>query len=182
MNKRILLSSPTMHGDELGYVNEAFERNWIAPLGFNCDAFETEMGEYLSGEEKIYGLSLCSGTAGLHLAVKLAGVKRGDIVLCSDMTFSASANPIVYEGGVPVRDFPIKFRIKMNNLIVETEEWRKVEDLKLSELLLLPASEHAFTLEWNWAFEGGNDENDTLIGADGGKISLVLHISAQIKG
>ena len=102
MNKRILLSSPTMHGDELGYVNEAFERNWIAPLGFNCDAFETEMGEYLSGEEKIYGLSLCSGTAGLHLAVKLAGVKRGDIVLCSDMTFSASANPIVYEGGVPV--------------------------------------------------------------------------------
>ena len=45
MNKRILLSSPTMHGDELGYVNEAFERNWIAPLGFNCDAFETEMGE-----------------------------------------------------------------------------------------------------------------------------------------
>ena len=48
MNKRILLSSPTMHGDELGYVNEAFERNWIAPLGFNCDAFETEMGEYLT--------------------------------------------------------------------------------------------------------------------------------------
>lgn len=87
-----------------------------------------------------------------------------------------------YEGGVTVSDFPIKFRIKMNNLIVETEEWRKVEDLKLSELLLLPASEHAFTLEWNWAFEGGNDENDTLIGADGGKISLVLHISAQIKG
>lgn len=102
MNKRILLSSPTMHGDELGYVNEAFERNWIAPLGFNCDAFETEMADYLSGGEKLCGLSLCSGTAGLHLAVKLAGVKRGDIVLCSDMTFSATVNPVVYEGGVPV--------------------------------------------------------------------------------
>ena len=106
MEKRILLSTPTMHGDEMGFVKEAFDRNWVAPLGFNCDAFETEMCEYLakgrSAEEMQHALSLVSGTAGLHLAVKLAGIKRGDIVLCSDMTFAASVNPIVYEGGIPV--------------------------------------------------------------------------------
>lgn len=92
-----------MHGEELKYVNEAFERNWIAPLGFNCDAFEEELAEYLkSDSQKLYGLSLCSGTAALHLAVKLAGVKRGDTVICSDMTFSATVNPVSYEGGVQV--------------------------------------------------------------------------------
>lgn len=102
-SKRILLSSPTMHGEELKYVNEAFERNWIAPLGFNCDAFEEELAEYLKADsQKLYGLSLCSGTAALHLAVKLAGVKRGDTVICSDMTFSATVNPVSYEGGVQV--------------------------------------------------------------------------------
>ncbi|MBO5269195.1 MAG: DegT/DnrJ/EryC1/StrS family aminotransferase [Clostridia bacterium] len=103
--KRILLATPTMHGDEMGFVKEAFDRNWVAPLGFNCDAFESEMCEYLRTERDasaMHALSLVSGTAGLHLAVKLAGVKRGDIVLCSDMTFAASVNPVVYEGGVPV--------------------------------------------------------------------------------
>lgn len=103
MNKRIPLSTPTMHGEEIAFVNEAFERNWIAPLGFNCDSFEQELCEYLADNGKeLHGLSLSSGTAALHLAVKLAGVKRGDIVLCSDMTFSATVNPISYEGGVQV--------------------------------------------------------------------------------
>lgn len=104
MKKRILLSTPTMHGDEMVYVKEAFDKNWIAPLGFNCDNFELEMDEYLSqGLDKTYcTLSLCSGTAALHLAVKLADIKRGDIVLCSDMTFAATVNPISYEGGVQV--------------------------------------------------------------------------------
>lgn len=103
-NKRILLSTPTMHGEEMGYVKEAFDRNWIAPLGFNCDCFETEMTEYLSQDlkDKYHTLALSSGTAALHLAYKLAGVKRGDIVLCSDMTFAATVNPISYEGGVQV--------------------------------------------------------------------------------
>ena len=103
-NKRILLSTPTMHGEEMGYVKEAFDRNWIAPLGFNCDCFETEMTEYLSQglKDKYHTLALSSGTAALHLAYKLAGVKRGDIVLCSDMTFAATVNPISYEGGVQV--------------------------------------------------------------------------------
>ena len=104
MEKKILLSSPTMHGDEMKYIQEAFEKNWIAPLGFNCDNFEKEMTEYLSKglNQKYSTMALSSGTAALHLAVKLAGVKRGDIVLCSDMTFAATVNPISYEGGVQV--------------------------------------------------------------------------------
>lgn len=101
--KRILLSSPTMHGEELGYIQEAFDKNWIAPLGFNCDGFEAELCAYLGKNEgSYYGLSLNSGTSALHLATKLAGVKRGDVVLCSDMTFAATVNPISYEGGVQV--------------------------------------------------------------------------------
>ena len=102
-NDRILLSSPTMHGEELRFVNEAFERNWIAPLGFNCDGLEAELEAYLTAQAGgIRALALSSGTAALHLAVKLAGVKRGDVVLCSDMTFAATVNPVCYEGGMPV--------------------------------------------------------------------------------
>lgn len=86
-----------MHSEELGFVQEAFDKNWIAPLGFNCDNFETELCAYLGREQ--HGLSLCSGTAALHLAVKLAGVQRGDTVFCSDMTFAATVNPVSYEGG-----------------------------------------------------------------------------------
>jgi dTDP-4-amino-4,6-dideoxygalactose transaminase len=100
MDNRIPLATPTMHEEEMGFVREAFEKNWIAPLGFNCDSFEAEMSRYLGAEQ--HALSLCSGTAALHLAVKLAGVKRGDIVLCSDMTFAATVNPVSYEGGVQV--------------------------------------------------------------------------------
>ncbi|MBO5374389.1 MAG: aminotransferase class I/II-fold pyridoxal phosphate-dependent enzyme [Clostridia bacterium] len=104
MKKRILLSSPTMHGEEMEYVKEAFDKNWIAPLGFNCDNFEKEMDSYLCQniKEKFYTLALCSGTSALHLAVKLAGVQRGDVVLCSDMTFAATVNPVSYEGGIQV--------------------------------------------------------------------------------
>lgn len=97
---RILLSTPTMHAEELGFINEAFEKNWVAPLGFNCDGFENEMNAYLNGGS--HCLCLNSGTAALHLAVKLAGVKKGDVVLCSDMTFAATVNPVSYEGGVQV--------------------------------------------------------------------------------
>ena len=93
-----------MHTEEIEFVHEAFEKNWIAPLGFNCDGFESEMSAYLSrGTDTEYKtISLCSGTAALHLAVKLAGVKKGDIVLCSDMTFAATVNPVTYEGGIQV--------------------------------------------------------------------------------
>lgn len=105
MKKRILLASPTMHGDEMKYITEAFERNWVAPLGFNCDGFEREMKEYLcdhSCTEACHTLALSSCTAVLHMAVKLAGIKSGDVVLCSDMTFVASVNPVCYEGATPV--------------------------------------------------------------------------------
>lgn len=100
--KRIPLATPTMHEEEMGYIREAFERNWIAPLGFNCDGFEQEMTVYLGGDEPMHALALASGTAALHLALKLAGVKAGDVVLCSDMTFVATVNPILYEGALPV--------------------------------------------------------------------------------
>lgn len=93
-----------MHSEELGFIQEAFDRNWIAPLGFNCDNFEKEIADYLgSGNvEKYHTLALVSGTSALHLAVKLAGVKAGDVVLCSDMTFSATVNPVSYEGAQQV--------------------------------------------------------------------------------
>lgn len=104
LEKRIPLATPTMHGNEIEYVNEAFEKNWIAPLGFNCDNFEIEMGEYLNKglDTKYHSLALSSGTAALHLATKLAGLKRGDTVFCTDMTFAATVNPVSYEGGKQV--------------------------------------------------------------------------------
>ena len=102
MQKRIPLATPTMHGEELTFIQEAFDRNWIAPLGFNCDGFEREMCRYLEESGTNHALAVVSGTAALHLAVKLAGVKPGDVVLCSDMTFAATVNPVTYEGGVPV--------------------------------------------------------------------------------
>lgn len=102
--KRIALSTPTMHGEEMQYINEAFEKNWIAPLGFNCDGFENEMSNYLKDDNigELHTLALSSGTAALHLAIKLAGVKAGDVVLCSDTTFAATVNPVSYEGAKQV--------------------------------------------------------------------------------
>ena len=93
-----------MHGEEMQFVKEAFDRNWVAPLGFNCDGFEAETAAYLAakGGGEQHTVALASGTGSLHLAVKLAGIKPGDVVLCSDMTFSATVNPITYEGGVQV--------------------------------------------------------------------------------
>lgn len=99
MNQRIYLASPYMSGDEMPFIQEAFATNWIAPLGKNVDAFEKELTSYLGIK---CGTALSSGTAAIHLAVKLAGVQRGDVVFCSDLTFSATVNPVVYEGGVPV--------------------------------------------------------------------------------
>lgn len=99
MNKKINLSSPTMHGDEQIYIKEAFDTNWIAPLGANVNGLEKSLSDYLG----IGGaVALSAGTAALHLAVKCAGVKQNDVVLCSDMTFSATVNPVSYEGGKQV--------------------------------------------------------------------------------
>lgn len=97
--KRVLLSSPTMHDEEREYIKEAFDTNWIAPLGKNVDEFENEICDYTGTKS---ALALSAGTAALHLAVKLAGVQRGDKVFCSDMTFAATVNPVSYEGGEQV--------------------------------------------------------------------------------
>ena len=99
MDKRIFLSSPTMHGEEQVFIKEAFDTNWVAPLGKNVDEFENEMAKYLGATS---GAALSAGTAALHLAVKLAGVKPGDVVFCSDLTFSATVNPVSYEGAKQV--------------------------------------------------------------------------------
>ena len=97
--KKVYLSSPTMHGEELRYMQEAYDTNWMSTVGANIDAIEQKIADYIGVNHTV---ALSSGTAALHLAVKLAGIKPGDEVLCSDMTFSATVNPIVYEGGAPV--------------------------------------------------------------------------------
>ena len=97
--KRIYLSSPTMHGEEQKYVQEAFDTNWVAPLGPNVNAFEKEMAEYTDCG---YAAALSAGTAAVHLSLKLLGIGQGDIVFVSDLTFSATCNPIVYEYATPV--------------------------------------------------------------------------------
>lgn len=97
--KRIYLSSPTMHGDEQRFVAEAFDTNWVAPLGPNVNNFEAEMAAYTKCG---YAAALSAGTAAIHLGLKLLGVGQGDIVFVSSLTFSASCNPIIYENAKPV--------------------------------------------------------------------------------
>lgn len=97
--KKVWLSSPTMHGEEIKYVTEAYDTNWMSTVGTNINEVERMACEKVGCK---YAVALSSGTSALHLAVKLTGVKQGDKVFCSDMTFAATVNPIVYEGGVPV--------------------------------------------------------------------------------
>lgn len=97
--KKIWLSTPTMHGEEIKYINEAYETNWMSTVGENINQVEKQVCKKVGCK---YAVALSAGTAALHLAVKLAGVKPGDKVFCSDMTFGATVNPVVYEGGVPV--------------------------------------------------------------------------------
>lgn len=97
--QKIWLSSPTMHGEEQAFVKEAFDTNWVSTVGKNIDELERGICEYTGAK---YAVGLSAGTAALHLAVKLAGVQPGDKVFCSDMTFAATLNPVVYEGGEPV--------------------------------------------------------------------------------
>ncbi|WP_282123428.1 DegT/DnrJ/EryC1/StrS family aminotransferase [Algibacter mikhailovii] len=97
---KIYLSSPHMGGSEQKYVSEAFQTNWIAPLGPNVDGFENDINDYLDGNS--YTAALSSGTGAIHLALRLLGVSKGDEVLCQSFTFSASANPITYLGATPV--------------------------------------------------------------------------------
>ena len=96
---KVWLSSPTMHGDELKYITEAYETNWMSTVGANINEVEKQICEKIGCK---YSVALSAGTASLHLAMKLAGIKPGDKVFCSDMTFSATVNPVTYEGGIPV--------------------------------------------------------------------------------
>ena len=97
--KKVWLSSPTMHGPEIEYVKEAYETNWMSTVGANINEVERLACEKTGCA---YAVALSAGTAALHMAVKLAGVKPGDKVFCSDMTFDATVNPVVYEGGIPI--------------------------------------------------------------------------------
>ena len=100
MNEKIWLSSPHMSGNEQSYIKEAFDTNWVAPLGPNVNGFENDLQSYLN--EDIHVAALASGTSALHLSLILLGVGHGDEVICQSKTFSASANPIVYQGAIPV--------------------------------------------------------------------------------
>lgn len=99
IKNRIYLSSPHMSGMEMKYINEAFDTNWVAPLGPNVNEFEKEIATYVGVKDAV---AVSSGTAAIHLALSLLDVKEGDIVFCSSLTFVASANPILYQGAEPV--------------------------------------------------------------------------------
>ena len=98
-SRKVWLASPTMHGPELEYVRKAYETNWMSTVGENINEIEKMASEMVGVK---YAVALSCGTAALHMAMKLAGVKPGDKVFASDMTFDATVNPIVYEGGIPV--------------------------------------------------------------------------------
>ncbi len=100
MSSKIWLSSPHMGGTEKKYVDAAFETNWVAPLGPNVTGFEEDLEAFIGNESHVAALS--SGTAAIHLGLVLLGVKAGDEVICQSFTFSASANPILYQGAIPV--------------------------------------------------------------------------------
>lgn len=97
--KKIYLSSPTMHGEEQEFIKEAFDTNWVAPLGPNVNAFEKELASFTGAA---HASALSAGTAAIHLALRILGVGEGDIVFVPTLTFSATANPVVYEKAVPV--------------------------------------------------------------------------------
>lgn len=99
MIKKIYLSPPHLSGEEMKYIHEAFDTNWIAPTGPNVDKFEQELEKYTGSK---YSSALSSGTAAIHLALIILGVKKGDVVLCSSFTFSASVNPVVYCNAKPI--------------------------------------------------------------------------------
>lgn len=100
MNKKVWLSSPHMGGGEMKYIQDAFDHNWIAPLGPNVNGLEKDLESFL--EQDIHVAALSSGTAALHLSLILLGIGPGDYVICQSLTFSASANPIIYVGADPI--------------------------------------------------------------------------------
>ena len=98
-DKRVYLSSPTMHGEEQKFIKEAFDTNWVAPLGPNVDQFEKKLAAYVGIS---HAAALSAGTAAIHLALRILGVGPGDVVFAPSLTFSATCNPIVYQNASPV--------------------------------------------------------------------------------
>ena len=98
-DKRVYLSSPTMHGEEQKFIKEAFDTNWVAPLGPNVDLFEKKLAAYVGIS---HAAALSAGTAAIHLALRILGVGPGDVVFAPSLTFSATCNPIVYQNASPV--------------------------------------------------------------------------------
>ncbi len=98
-HEKIWLSSPTMHGEEIKWMQKAYDTNWMSTVGENVNKIERQIASKVGVG---YAVALSTGTASLHMAVKLAGVKPGDRVFCSDCTFAATVNPVVYEDGIPV--------------------------------------------------------------------------------
>ena len=98
-SRKVYLSSPTMHGEELFFMKEAFETNWMSTIGENINVLEKGVAEKIGCK---YAVALGSGTSALHLCMKIANIRPGDTVFCSDMTFAATVNPVVYEGGIPI--------------------------------------------------------------------------------
>ena len=127
-NRRIYLSSPHMseEGYEMEYIKEAFKTNWIAPLGPNVDNFEKEFAAKVGIK---YAAALSSGTAAMHMALKAAGVGKGDIVFCQNLTFSATANPIIYLNAIPVFIDSDYETWNMNPLALE-DAFKKYPDVK----------------------------------------------------
>ncbi|MEK5325855.1 DegT/DnrJ/EryC1/StrS family aminotransferase [Aeribacillus sp. FSL M8-0254] len=128
LKERIYLSPPHMSGNEQKYIDEAFKTNWIAPLGPNVDAFEKELAEYVGIEGAVAAIS---GTAAIHLALRLLDIKSGDRVFCSTLTFIASASPILYQGAEPVFIDSEPDTWNMSPVALE----RALEDAKLEEKL-----------------------------------------------
>ena len=114
---KIWLSSPHMGGTEQNYVQQAFDENWIAPLGPNVNGFEQELQNYLQTDKK--AVSLSSGTAAIHLALRQLNVGRDDVVICQSFTFVGTTNPIIYQGAIPVFVDSEKDTLNIDPLLLE---------------------------------------------------------------
>jgi dTDP-4-amino-4,6-dideoxygalactose transaminase len=135
INPKIWLSSPHMGGKEQEYVNEAFETNWISPLGPNVNGFETDIAEFLG--EGIHVSALSSGTGAIHLGLIILGVRQGDEVICQSMTFSASANPIAYLGAKPVFIDSEEDTWNMNPIFLEEAIINRIKNGKKPKVIIV---------------------------------------------
>ena len=125
--KKVWLASPTMHGEELLYMKEAFDTNWMSTIGANIDSIEADIAEKIGVK---YAVALASGTSALHLCMRLAGLKPGEKVFCTDMTFDATVNPVVYEHAVPVFIDSERDTWNMDPAVLE-KAWEKYPDVRV---------------------------------------------------